>query len=64
MNEDHNDALKKYIHNAEAEHVSMVGIDAEGFNVEADGVFHRINFQEEIANANEAREALIKMAKA
>lgn len=68
MNEDHLDNLKAYcqhFHQTQAESVEMIGIDSLGFDVRVDGEqLLRFNFETAISNAQEARAALVSMAKA
>jgi putative heme iron utilization protein len=66
MNEDHQDSLIKYCRvfkNTEAEKVTMIGIDSEGFDVIADKKNFRFTFDNPVLNAGEAREMLVKMAR-
>jgi hypothetical protein len=60
MNKDHSDALKHYAGGAAA---VMAGIDAEGFDVLASGKKLRFEFQAPVHNMDEARQALVAMAK-
>jgi putative heme iron utilization protein len=60
MNQDHRDALRHYAGDASA---AMTGIDAEGFDVLAAGRKVRFHFDAPIHNMDEARQALIAMAK-
>lgn len=60
MNRDHADALKHYCRGVEA---VMAGIDSEGFDVLAAGRRVRFDFDAPIHNMNEARQALVAMAK-
>lgn len=68
MNEDHEDNLKAYcqhFHQAPANTVEMIGIDSLGFDVRVDGEqLLRFQFDAPISNAQEARMALVAMAKA
>jgi putative heme iron utilization protein len=59
MNQDHRDALKGY---AGAEAV-MVGIDGEGFDLRTAEAKRRIPFDVPVSSMEEAREALIAMAR-
>jgi putative heme iron utilization protein len=59
MNQDHRDALKGYV-GAEA---VMVGIDGEGFDLRMAEAKRRIPFDTPVNNMEEAREALIAMAR-
>ena len=60
MNEDHGDALKHYTGGNAA---TMAGIDAEGFDVLAAGKKIRFEFDTRVTNMEEARQALVAMAK-
>jgi heme iron utilization protein len=60
MNKDHADALGHYANGATA---VMVGIDAEGFDLLASGKKLRREFVTPIKNMEQARQALIEMAK-
>lgn len=60
MNKDHSDALRRY---CGGEAAKMVGIDAEGFDVLTSGKKRRFNFETPIRNMEEARQALVAMAK-
>ncbi|MEE9330996.1 MAG: DUF2470 domain-containing protein [Methylophilaceae bacterium] len=67
MNTDHAENLKAYCqhyHQVAAQQAQMIGIDHLGFDVrtEAQQVL-RFNFEQAISNAQEARAALVKMAK-
>lgn len=68
MNEDHLDNLKAYcqhFHQVKANTVEMIGIDSLGFDVRVDGEqLLRFPFETAISNAQEARMALVAMAKA
>jgi putative heme iron utilization protein len=60
MNDDHADAVRRY---ASAESAVMAGIDAEGFDVLTPGGKVRIPFDHPVTNLEEARHALVEMAK-
>lgn len=60
MNKDHADALSRYVGGG---NVAMAGIDAEGFDVLKDGKKIRIPFATPVTNMEEARKALVEMAK-
>jgi putative heme iron utilization protein len=60
MNNDHADALRHYAGGASA---TMVGIDAGGFDLLASGKKLRLEFDAPIHTMDEARQALIAMAK-
>lgn len=67
MNADHADSLITYcdyVHGVAAKEVSMIGIDADGFDVRADGKLLRFNFENPVTNAQEARSALVALSKA
>lgn len=69
MNEDHQKNLRQYCQHyhqrtvAETERVEMVGIDAEGFDVLLQERKLRFSFSQPIQTAQEARMALVEMAK-
>ena len=69
MNEDHQSAIKHYFKADEGitigddQSVSMVGIDAEGFDILLNRKHYRFTFEKPIRDMNEAREALISMAR-
>jgi putative heme iron utilization protein len=60
MNNDHSKALRHYARGASA---VMVGIDAEGFDVLTAGKKVRFDFDTPVRNMEEARQALVAMAK-
>ena len=60
MNKDHGDSLRRYCSGEPAE---MAGIDAEGFDVLTSGRKVRFTFETPISNMEEARKALVAMAK-
>jgi putative heme iron utilization protein len=60
MNRDHSDAIKNYTGGDSAE---MVGIDDQGFDVLKAGGKVRFFFETPVHNMDEARQALIAMAK-
>jgi putative heme iron utilization protein len=68
MNEDHNQNLKAYCqhyHQIKTDAVEMIGIDSLGFDVRVDtDAILRFSFDAPISNAQEARTALVSMAKA
>jgi heme iron utilization protein len=68
MNEDHVDNLKAYcqhFHQVQAKSVEMIGIDSLGFYVRVNQAnLLRFAFSTPISNAQEARMALVDMAKA
>ncbi len=68
MNTDHPDALTHYcslfdIPNEEQNQPVMVGIDSEGFHLSIGARIHRIQFEQEISEAIDVRQALVAMAK-
>lgn len=66
MNADHRQNLKDYcrhVHGVASEAVEMVGIDPDGFDVRADGHLLRFEFAAPITNADEARAALVELAR-
>jgi len=66
MNADHQDNLRNYcrhFHQYEAEQVEMLGIDCDGFDVRADDKVLRFDFAEPVLDAQQARGALVGMAK-
>lgn len=60
MNKDHAEALSRYVGGGQAE---MAGIDGEGFDVLKGGKKIRIPFASPVSNMEEARKALVEMAK-
>ena len=60
MNNDHRDALRHYCGGDSAE---MAGIDADGFDVLKSGKKLRFTFETPIGNMEEARQALVALAK-
>lgn len=68
MNTDHAENLKAYcqhFHNVKKDTVTMIGVDSLGFDVRTDiDTVLRFNFDTPISNAQEARTALVAMAKA
>jgi putative heme iron utilization protein len=60
MNRDHADALNRFVGGGPA---IMAGIDAEGFDVLTAGGKTRIPFVSPVSNMEEARQALVEMAK-
>lgn len=66
MNTDHRDTIRRYclyFKQIEALDVEMLGIDCDGFDVRADAEVLRFDFPEEVLDAQQAREALVKMSK-
>jgi hypothetical protein len=67
MNQDHAQNIRDYCHHyldKKAKKVEMIGIDCDGFDVRADGELLRFDFETPVLDAIQAREALVKMAKA
>jgi len=71
MNADHTDNLLnycKYFHHVEATHATMLGIDCDGFDVNASigdiSTILRFDFEQQVYDAQSARSALVAMAKA
>ncbi|MFM9835357.1 MAG: HugZ family protein [Methylophilaceae bacterium] len=68
MNADHQENLNAYCqhyHQIQTDAVEMIGIDSLGFDVRVNANTQlRFNFDQPIANAQEARAALVAMAKA
>ena len=67
MNNDHHDSLIAYcrhVHGVETESTQMVGIDCDGFDVHANDTLLRFDFENEIASAGDARNALVALAQA
>lgn len=67
MNSDHQDALRDYcrhFHQCAALDVAMLGIDLDGFDVRADGRVLRFDFAQPVIDAQQARTALVEMARA
>lgn len=67
MNEDHAHNLAAYCRafkGVNPQTVTMLGIDAEGFDVRADEATLRFDFEQAIATPEEARQAMVQLAKA
>jgi putative heme iron utilization protein len=60
MNHDHGEALRRYAGGVPS---VMTGIDAEGFDMLAAGKKMRLDFETPVHNVEQARQALIEMAK-
>ncbi len=60
MNQDHGEALKRYARGSAA---VMTGIDAEGFDTTASGRELHFDFDTPVHDVEEARQALVAMAK-
>jgi putative heme iron utilization protein len=66
MNTEHAHSLRDFLRHqrqAGAHEVAMAGIDCDGFDVRADGKLLRLVFDEPVANAADARRALVAMAR-
>jgi putative heme iron utilization protein len=66
MNADHQDTMRHYcrhFHQCEVLDVAMLGIDCDGFDMRADGEVLRIDFAEPVTDAQQARAALVEMAR-
>jgi putative heme iron utilization protein len=67
MNQDHAHNLREYcrqVHGLEVQAAKMAGIDCDGFDVRADGRVLRFEFGEQVADADQARAQLARLAKA
>lgn len=67
MNQDHAQNLRGYcrhVHGIETNVAEMVGIDCDGFDVRADGIILRFEFENQVADAVQARAELVSLAKA
>ncbi len=67
MNTDHQDTMRNYcqhFHQCAALDVAMLGIDLDGFDVRADGKVLRFDFAQPVTDAQQARAALVEMARA
>ena len=66
MNADHTDTMRGYcklFHQREVLDVAMLGIDCDGFDMRADGEILRVDFDEAVLDAQQARSALVGLAK-
>ena len=66
MNSDHQDTMRNYcqhFHNFPALDVTMLGIDMDGFDVSADDKVFRFDFAQPVMDAQQARMALVEMAR-
>jgi len=66
MNTDHQDTMRNYcqhFHSYSALDVAMLGIDIDGFDVLADDKLLRFDFAQPIIDAQQARTALVEMAR-
>lgn len=67
MNADHGGNLVAYcrhVHDVETKAAEMIGIDPDGFDVRAEGLALRFEFPSRVLNAEQARSALVDLAKA
>ncbi|MFZ5502131.1 MAG: HugZ family protein [Pseudomonadota bacterium] len=67
MNADHRHTMQQYcrqLHQYQADNVEMLGIDCDGFDLSADGKILRFNFTGTVLDAQQARQALVAMARA
>jgi putative heme iron utilization protein len=66
LNADHAASLRdycQYYHRCEPRELTMIGIDADGFDVRADDALLRFDFATTVYSAQEARTALIAMSR-
>lgn len=66
MNSDHQDTMRNYcqhFHQCTTLDVAMLGIDIDGFDVRADGKVLRFDFAQPVIDAQQARTALVEMAR-
>ena len=68
MNRDHAEAIKHYcdlynIQVTDDQNPVMIGIDSEGFHIRIGKRIHRINFRQSVNTNEEARKALIEIAR-
>ncbi len=66
MNADHLDTMRHYcrfVHQRDVLDVKMLGIDCDGFDMRADGDILRIDFPEGVMDAQQARAALVALAR-
>ena len=66
MNADHQETMRRYCQHYrqyEALDVAMIGIDCDGFDVRADNNVMRFDFTQPITDAQQARIALVEMAR-
>ena len=67
MNSEHREALRnccQHFHQCTALEVEMLGMDLDGFDVRADEMVLRFDFEQPVMDALQARTALVGMAKA
>jgi hypothetical protein len=65
MNAEHQAALRdccRHFHQSAASELEMLGIDCDGWDVRADGQVLRFDFAQTVADAQQARLALVEMA--
>lgn len=66
MNADHQDTMRHYcrhFHQREVIDVAMLGIDCDGFDMRTDDAVLRIDFSEPVLDAQQARAALVELAR-
>jgi putative heme iron utilization protein len=66
MNSDHQETMRNYcshFHQCTALNVEMLGIDIDGFDVRADDQILRFDFAQPVTDAQQARTALVEMAR-
>lgn len=66
MNVDHAETMRLYcqhVHQRSVLDVKMLGIDCDGFDVSADGETLRFDFPESVLDAQQARAALVELAR-
>jgi hypothetical protein len=67
MNADHGENLRAYcrhVHGVETAKAEMIGMDPDGFDLRAGESTLRFDFEKPVADAREAREALVTLAQA
>ncbi len=65
MNAGHQETMRRYcahFHRQQVQQVEMLGIDCDGFDVNADGRVLRFDFTEPVLDAQQARAALVEMS--
>lgn len=66
MNADHQITMQRYCQHFrqyEAQNVTMLGIDCDGFDIRADNKVLRFDFSQTVTDAQQARVALVEMAR-
>jgi len=66
MNADHQEALRNYcqhFHQVAAMEVEMMGIDTDGFDLRVESRVLRLDFEQPVTDALQARSVLVEMAK-